>query len=199
MLLNPNLAHALPSACSTMQLPDWIYDPQTFVWEAPTAAVMMLSPSASSDQTLVRDMPLEPIMLCQSGDRPNVMLSLTIVGDLNAICDGWSSHEIDNARRLVEFERSQTGSTIAATFKAITQDEYSPNKTCISCWVRNAEYYVSSVDIIGMTEALRAACYTAEEKEVIYQTPECFIPWVSLGNVLKMIIEGVSNTGYNGV
>jgi hypothetical protein len=202
--LNSNLAlpsHTLPSpsepwtACGTTSLPDWTYDPQASVQETPTAGAMTLSRSTSSDQTLVRDMRLGPPMSCQSGDHPNKMLSLTIVGDLNAMCNGWSSHEVNKARRLVEFERSQTGSAITATFKAITQDEYSPNMMCVSCcWAQNTGYYVTRVDIITLAEALRPVCYTVEEKEVICQTLEDFIPWARLGNVLH-----VSDTSYNGV
>jgi hypothetical protein len=45
---------------------------------------------------------------------------LKLNGDLDSMTQGWSKEERHTQRRLVQFTRSQTGSTIVGDFKAVT-------------------------------------------------------------------------------
>ena len=159
---------------------------------APSSAVAMTrSLSTSSNPTLVRTTSIRspaPPAPHPYGEvpafnpysiYPNAKAVLTIVGDLHAMCDGWNPREAEESRRLVEFERSQTGSAITATFRAVSQEERSPNNACISCiyWARRGEYYVTSVDTIGLLEALVAVRFTVEEKNRIRRNLEGFKPY----------------------
>jgi hypothetical protein len=158
---------------------------------ASTAVAMTRSLSTSSNPTLVRTTSIRspaPPAPHPYGEvpafnpysiYPNAKAVLTIVGDLHSMCEGWSPREGEDARRLVEFERSQTGSAITATFRAVTQEERSPNNACISCiyWARRGEYYVTSVDTIALLEALVAVRFTVEEKNRIRRNLEGFKPY----------------------
>ena len=148
--------------------------------------VMSRSLSTSSNPTLVRTTSIRPAApppkvpaFNPYSIYPNAKAVLTIVGDLGSMCDGWSTREAEDSRRLVEFERAQTGSAITATFRAVTQDERSPNNACVSCiyWARRGEYYVTSVDTIGLLEALLAVRFTVEEKNRIRRNLEGFKPY----------------------
>jgi hypothetical protein len=95
------------------------------------------------------------------------------------MCQGWTPAERTAKRRLVEFQRSQNGSTIDARFKAVTPDERSPSNPCISCiyWEKKREYYCTSVDTIMLLEALVSVRFTVEEKNRIRRNLEGFKPY----------------------
>lgn len=103
---------------------------------------------------------------------------LKLTGDLDSMAQGWSKEELINQRRLVQFTRSQTGSTIQADFKAVTPEDRSPNSICISCiaWEGKSECYVTSVDTIYLLESLVAVRFTVEEKNRIRRNLEGFRP-----------------------
>jgi hypothetical protein len=110
---------------------------------------------------------------------PDTKANLNILGDLGTMCDGWTNQEKSNKRRLVEFQRAQSSSTITATFKAVSADERSATGTVISCiwWARKRAHYVTSVDTIGLLEGLVAVKFTVEEKNRIRRNLEGFKPY----------------------
>jgi hypothetical protein len=64
---------------------------------------------------------------------PNSKAVLKIDGDLKKMAEGWSQDELDAKRRLVQSRRSQSGSTITTSFKAVSPEERSPHSICVSC------------------------------------------------------------------
>lgn len=103
---------------------------------------------------------------------------LKLNGDLDSMAEGWSLEEWDAKRRLVQFTRKQTGSTIHADFKAIAPEDRPPNSITISCiwWEEKKECYVTSVDTIYLLESLVAVRFTVEEKNRIRRNLEGFRP-----------------------
>lgn len=103
---------------------------------------------------------------------------LKLNGDLDSMTQGWSKDERACQRRLVQFTRSQTGSTIQADFKAVTPENRAPSSICISCisWEGKSECYVTSVDTIYLLESLVAVRFTVEEKNRIRRNLEGFRP-----------------------
>ena len=103
---------------------------------------------------------------------------LKINGSLDSMTEGWSEEEREVKRRLVQFWRSQTGSTISTNFKPVAPEDRQPNSICISCiwWESRNEYYVTSVDTIYLLESLVAVRFTVEEKNRIRRNLEGFRP-----------------------
>jgi hypothetical protein len=103
---------------------------------------------------------------------------LKLNGDLDSMATGWSEEEKTAQRRLVQFTRSQNGSTINADFKPISPQERTPNSICISCiaWEGKDECFVTSVDTIYLLESLVAVRFTVEEKNRIRRNLEGFRP-----------------------
>ncbi|KAJ6140983.1 hypothetical protein N7497_011876 [Penicillium chrysogenum] len=126
---------------------------------------------------------------------------LKLNGDLDSMTQGWSKEERTSQRRLVQFTRSQTGSTILGEFKAVTPEDRAPSSICISCilWEEKNECYVTSVDTIYLLESLVAAKVDSEEFfKVIMGFPAPkprniekdvkVFPWKVLSHALKKII-----------
>ena len=110
---------------------------------------------------------------------------LEINGNLDAMTQNWSDDEWEAKRRLVSFQRSQSGSTITTSFKPISLDDGPPHGICVSCiyWEEKAECFITSVDTILLLEQLVAARFTVEEKNRIRRNLEGFRPLtVSKGN-----------------
>lgn len=103
---------------------------------------------------------------------------LKLNGDLDAMAENWTKEEQDSQRRLVQFTRQQTGSTILADFKPVTPAERVPNSICISCiyWAGKKECFVTSVDTIYLLESLVGVRFTVEEKNRIRRNLEGFRP-----------------------
>ena len=103
---------------------------------------------------------------------------LKINGDLDSMSEDWTKDEQDCSRRLVQFWRSQSGSTINTNFKPVTPEDRQPNSICISCiwWESKRECYVTSVDTIFLLESLVAVRFTVEEKNRIRRNLEGFRP-----------------------
>ena len=103
---------------------------------------------------------------------------LKISGDLDTMVDEWTPEELDVKRRLVQFWRSQNGSTINTSFKPVAPEDRQPNSICISCiyWESKKECYVTSVDTIYLLESLVAVRFTVEEKNRIRRNLEGFRP-----------------------
>lgn len=103
---------------------------------------------------------------------------LKIQGDLDSMAENWSAEEWDSKRRLVQFQRTQQGSTITTTFKPISPESRPQHSVCISCiwWEEKNECFVTSVDTIFLLEQLVAARFTVEEKNRIRRNLEGFRP-----------------------
>ncbi|PYH91200.1 transcriptional regulator medusa [Aspergillus ellipticus CBS 707.79] len=103
---------------------------------------------------------------------------LKLNGDLDAMTETWSREEQDAKRRLVQFTRTQNGSTIHADFKPVAPEDRAPNSICISCiyWDGKDECFVTSVDTIYLLESLVGVRFTVEEKNRIRRNLEGFRP-----------------------
>ncbi|ORY10048.1 hypothetical protein BCR34DRAFT_486286 [Clohesyomyces aquaticus] len=103
---------------------------------------------------------------------------LKIDGDLDKMSENWTPEEVDAKRRLVLFERSQTGSTINATFVAVTPEARPARSICVSCiyWEEKEECFITSVDTIMLLEQLVNVRFTVEEKNRIRRNLEGFRP-----------------------
>ncbi|KAF2684007.1 hypothetical protein K458DRAFT_303847 [Lentithecium fluviatile CBS 122367] len=103
---------------------------------------------------------------------------LKIEGDLDAMTNGWTEEEREGNRRLVEFKRSQHGSTISTSFAPVTPEARAARSICVSCiwWEEKDEYYITSVDTIFLLEQLVNVRFTVEEKNRIRRNLEGFRP-----------------------
>ena len=95
-----------------------------------------------------------------------------------AMTQNWTSEEREARRRLVEFNRVQSGSIVTTSFKPVSPDDRTSNNACVSCiyWEERDEYFVTSVDTIALLEALVAVRFTVEEKNRIRRNLEGFKP-----------------------
>ncbi|KKY32079.1 putative transcriptional regulator medusa [Diaporthe ampelina] len=93
---------------------------------------------------------------------------------------GWTPEEWENRRRIVMFKKSQSGSRLTATFRAVPVNERPPNSICVSCiwWEERHECFVTSVDTIHLLEQLVVSPnrFTVEEKNRIRRNLEGFKP-----------------------
>lgn len=103
---------------------------------------------------------------------------LKLKGDLESMKDDWTPEEKEARRRLVVFEREQSGSTISASFKGVAPEKRHASNICISCiwWKEKNEFYVTSVDTIYLLESLVGVRFTVEEKNRIRRNLEGFRP-----------------------
>lgn len=103
---------------------------------------------------------------------------LKIDGDLDKMSEDWSTEELDVKRRLVEFKRSQHGSTITTSFAPITPEARAARSICVSCiwWEEKDECFITSVDTIYLLEQLVNVRFTVEEKNRIRRNLEGFRP-----------------------
>ena len=103
---------------------------------------------------------------------------LKIEGDLDRMVEDWTQEEQDSKRRLVEFKRSQHGSTISTSFAPVTPEARPARSICVSCiwWEEKDEYFITSVDTIYLLEQLVNVRFTVEEKNRIRRNLEGFRP-----------------------
>ncbi|OJD34383.1 transcriptional regulator medusa [Diplodia corticola] len=146
----------------------------------------MSSPSSLANPPLIRTSTLQPSGAVPGAAQafnpyamyPNSKATLKIDGELDAMAEGWSRDEWEAKRRLVQFRRSQSGSTITTSFEAIAPEDRAPHSICISCiwWEEKQECFVTSVDTIYLLESLVAVRFTVEEKNRIRRNLEGFRP-----------------------
>jgi hypothetical protein len=103
---------------------------------------------------------------------------LKIDGDLDKMSEEWTQEELDAKRRLVEFKRSQHGSTITTSFAPVTPEARPTRSICVSCiwWEEKDECFITSVDTIYLLEQLVNVRFTVEEKNRIRRNLEGFRP-----------------------
>lgn len=187
----------------TAQSPSWggyLPQPVPSTTRSPSAAAMsagsrsmtlMPSPATVTNPPLIRTSTLQHSPTTPGSSTatfnpyavysPNAKALLKLEGDLNSMSANWTPAEWDANRRLVEFKRSQSGSVISATFKAVTADTRDTRdgpSICVSCiyWEEKKECYVTSVDAIQLLEALVGVRFTVEEKNRIRRNLEGFRP-----------------------
>lgn len=184
-----------PSSYQPGTSPAWTYQQSAqSVAKSPSSATasggtrsstLLPSPASANNPPLVRTSTLQsPTTPGATPFNPYAVsygtakAQLQIDGDLNTMANGWTSDECAAGRRLVQFRRSQSGSTITATFEAVTPEERIPNSICVSCiwWQEKNQAYVTSVDTISLLESLVAVRFTVEEKNRIRRNLEGFRP-----------------------
>ncbi|PSN71266.1 hypothetical protein BS50DRAFT_279396 [Corynespora cassiicola Philippines] len=150
----------------------------------PTRPSHLSSPSGVPTPVLVRATQISPpggAPVTQSFN-PYLMYPtkavLKIDGDLDKMSEGWSQDEYDARRRLVQFERSQHGSTITTTFAPVAPEARPARSICVSCiwWEEKDECFITSVDTIYLLEQLVNVRFTVEEKNRIRRNLEGFRP-----------------------
>jgi hypothetical protein len=150
----------------------------------PTRPTVLSSPSALPTPVLVRATTLPQSAAAPSGQPFNPYLMyptkavLKIDGDLDTMIENWTQDERDAQRRLVEFKRSQSGSTITTSFAPITLETRQQRSICVSCiyWEEKDECFITSVDTIYLLEQLVNVRFTVEEKNRIRRNLEGFRP-----------------------
>lgn len=150
----------------------------------PSGASVLPSPSALAAPVLVRATTLPQPGNASSAQpfNPYSMYQtkaiLKIEGDLDKMSDDWSQEEQDAKRRLVEFKRSQHGSTITTSFAPVTPEARATRSICVSCiwWEEKDECFITSVDTIYLLEQLVNVRFTVEEKNRIRRNLEGFRP-----------------------
>ncbi|KAL4870087.1 hypothetical protein BDV12DRAFT_65645 [Aspergillus spectabilis] len=142
------------------------------------------SPAPYSNPTLIRTSTLQQssgVIQAQTFNPYAIYPSKAVLklnGDLDTMTQNWTSEEQGAKRRLVQFTRMQSGSTIRADFKPVAPEERAPNSICISCiyWDGKDECFVTSVDTIYLLESLVGVRFTVEEKNRIRRNLEGFRP-----------------------
>lgn len=106
--------------------------------------------------------------------------NLKLNGKLDSMTEKWTQEEYSERRRLVVFRKSQSGSTLHASFRSVSPAERPQGSTCVSCiwWAEKGECFVTSVDTIYLLEQLVAAPnkFTVEEKNRIRRNLEGYHP-----------------------
>ncbi|KAL5338765.1 hypothetical protein BJX70DRAFT_186010 [Aspergillus crustosus] len=142
------------------------------------------SPGPFSNPTLIRTSTLQHSgsVIQKQSFNPYAMYPskalLKLNGDLDTMTQNWTDEEQGAKRRLVQFTRIQSGSTIRTNFKPVAPEERAPNSICISCiyWDGQDEFFVTSVDTIYLLESLVGVRFTVEEKNRIRRNLEGFKP-----------------------
>jgi hypothetical protein len=152
---------------------------------ASSSSTVLPSPSALAAPVLVRATHLGQASGSTSSAQPfnpysmyQTKAMLKIDGDLGKMSDDWSQEELDAKRRLVEFKRSQHGSTITTSFAPVTPEARPARSICVSCiwWEEKDECFITSVDTIYLLEQLVNVRFTVEEKNRIRRNLEGFRP-----------------------
>jgi hypothetical protein len=177
-----------PSYNYYSSLPNTTRSPAMQAMSTAARSSLLPTPSGGSNPPLIRtstitQSPTTPGASTQSFNPyamypGNQKAQLKIDGDLNTMVDSFTPEEWEVKRRLVQFRRSQQGSTITTTFEPVSPEERAPNSICVSCiyWAEKGECYVTSVDTIQLLEALVAVRFTVEEKNRIRRNLEGFRP-----------------------
>jgi hypothetical protein len=150
----------------------------------PVRSSVMPSPGALPTPILVRATTLPQPGSSSSGQPFNpysiypAKAVLKIDGDLDKMSEGWTREEFDAKRRLVQFDRSQHGSTITTSFAPVTLEARATRSICVSCilWEEKEECFITSVDTIYLLEQLVNVRFTVEEKNRIRRNLEGFRP-----------------------
>ncbi|KAG1135555.1 hypothetical protein G6F37_012731 [Rhizopus arrhizus] len=98
---------------------------------------------------------------------------------MDAIMQNWNANEWTSCRRLVQFWRQREKNEIKCTFQPIQTEQIKRAKTrIVSCilWAEKNDYFITSVDLIGLVEYLLDIDLNIEEKNRIRRNLEGFRP-----------------------
>jgi hypothetical protein len=105
---------------------------------------------------------------------------LVIEGNMESMMQDWTEQEHLDQRRLVRFWRRQHDHEIICNCQAIppTNRVNTPQEIIVSCiyWQDKHDYFITSVDIIYLLEALIGVRFTTEEKNRVRRNLEGFRP-----------------------
>ncbi|KAL8980383.1 MAG: hypothetical protein Q9177_005898, partial [Variospora cf. flavescens] len=107
---------------------------------------------------------------------PNV--TLHIYGDPESMARNWTPAEKANKRRLVQFWRTQSGTSVSAGFKPVPAEEKSPGTICVSCiwWEERGECFFTSVDNIQVLQLVAGQHLVVKEQNRIRRNVENMSP-----------------------
>lgn len=91
--------------------------------------------------------------------------TLHIYGDPESMAKHWTPAEQASKRRLVQFWRTQTGTSVNTGFEPVVAEERSPNTLCISCiwWEERAECFLTSVDTLRLCSLVAGNDFDTKE------------------------------------
>lgn len=103
---------------------------------------------------------------------------LDILTPLESLCYNWDESELQAGRRLVRFRRVQDRNSLMVSAESISQADYDPNDTVVSCIYREEtnSFCVTSVDIIHLLQRLVDAEFEVDEKNRIRRNLEGLRP-----------------------
>ncbi|KAL8654052.1 MAG: hypothetical protein Q9210_001748 [Variospora velana] len=104
--------------------------------------------------------------------------TLHIYGDPESMARNWTPAEKANKRRLVQFWRTQSGTSVSAGFKPVAAEEKPPGTICVSCiwWEERGECFFTSVDNIQILELVAGYPFIVEEQNRIRRNVENMSP-----------------------
>ncbi|KAI4278506.1 MAG: hypothetical protein L6R35_006089 [Caloplaca aegaea] len=107
---------------------------------------------------------------------PNV--TLHIYGSPESMARNWTPAEKANKRRLVQFWRTQSGTSVSAGFKPVAAEEKSPGTICVSCiwWEERGECFFTSVDNIQVLQLVAGQHFIVKEQNRIRRNVENMSP-----------------------
>ncbi|KAH8119457.1 hypothetical protein DFH11DRAFT_1565113 [Phellopilus nigrolimitatus] len=96
----------------------------------------------------------------------------------NTLDKKWSANEVGVGRRLIRFQREQSGNKLLVTCEVIPQEAYNDDDIIVSCIYRQEtrNCWFTSVDVIYLLERLVGNPFTVEEKNRIRRNLEGFKP-----------------------
>lgn len=103
---------------------------------------------------------------------------LEIITPFRTMCSNWTSEELENGRRLVQFSGVQDGRKLIITCDAVQQQDFKNTNDIISCIYRpeSTAHYFTSVDIIRLLECLTKNDFPIAEKNRIRRNLEFLKP-----------------------
>ncbi|CCO27105.1 hypothetical protein RSOLAG1IB_04162 [Rhizoctonia solani AG-1 IB] len=117
--------------------------------------------------------------LGQKPGEDTYQVALGFVGDLISMTKNWTSEEVENKRRIVEFFCVRTRGRIDVTFAPIPVEKArDSSKNVVSCiwWEDMEDFIITSVDTINLLERLVGTKFTTEEKNRIRRNLQGFKP-----------------------
>ncbi|KAG1140159.1 hypothetical protein G6F37_007942 [Rhizopus arrhizus] len=106
--------------------------------------------------------------------------TLTIQGDLTEMTIDWTEQEKKDQRRLVQFWRKQKGTnSVTAQFNIYRpKHPQDPPDFITSCiyWESRQDYYITSVDYVGLLQFVIGVVFTTEERNRVRRNLEGLVP-----------------------
>ncbi|CAO3597392.1 unnamed protein product [Absidia cylindrospora] len=143
----------------------------------------MVAASSSSQQGQQHILPSPTAPTTTTNPFANLLsnANLVIDGNMDDMMKDWTDQEQQDHRRLVRFWRRQQGQhEIICNFQVIppTNKMNTPQDIIVSCiyWENKDDYFITSVDIIYLLEALIGVKFTTEEKNRVRRNLEGFRP-----------------------